>query len=277
MTLFTPLPKLSDAGFRTALYGGAVFMAPAGSAAHAVATHVRAEVERQMPGADLRTAHLTLEDATLRAHLAAARTACAQERSLRIALRALVEALGLDAGTYLFDTPRLRANLPHAHRKPEARAAYVAHRDTWYANPQSQVNLWLAPHACTEDVTFMFYPERFTVPVANDSAAFDYAVWRSTVGWQSGRAGAYPAALPGADLGAAVGFACGAADTLMFSAAQLHQSRGHDGPLLRLSLELRLVHVGDHARGLGAPNADNAARGDATTDYLPLSRWLAVP
>ena len=36
----------------------------------------------------------------------------------------------------------------------------------------------------------------------------------------------------------------------------------------RFSLDARLVHLGDHARGLGAPNVDGRSRGSALPDYV---------
>jgi hypothetical protein len=83
------------------------------------------------------------------------------------------------------DSARLRAVTDHGHENPLAAAAYTAHRDTWYANPQAQINWWIPLFDVSEGETFAFFPLYFDKPVANDSAAFDYDKWSEQVGFQS--------------------------------------------------------------------------------------------
>jgi hypothetical protein len=178
---------------------------------------------------------------------------------------------GVDPAEHAIDRLRVRANAPGAYRDPAAAAAYVAHRDTWYANPRAQINWWIPLHDVAPDETFVIYPDRFDRPIANSSAALDYDAWIRRVGWQSARRdpdAAYPAAL--ADLASEPRrpVSCGEGEIVLFSAAHLHQSLGMDGALARFSVDFRTVHLGDHARGLGAPNVDDASTGSALADYV---------
>ena len=95
--------------------------------------------------------------------------------------------------------------------------------------------------------------------------------WELKIGWQKLAAGAearYPRAAPGADGGRAVGFACRTADNLVFSGAQFHATLPQSTGRTRFSLDFRIVDLGDHSAGLGAPDVDNRSRGSSLGDYI---------
>ena len=95
--------------------------------------------------------------------------------------------------------------------------------------------------------------------------------WELKIGWQKLAAGIearYPRAAPGADGGPAVGFACSAAENLVFSGAHLHATLPQATGRARFSLDVRIVDLDDHARGLGAPNVDKRSRGSSLRDYV---------
>jgi len=171
---------------------------------------------------------------------------------------------------------RLRVIQHRGHHNPLAAPVYHPHRDTWYAHPPALIAWWvplddLAPHE-----TFEFYPDRFRAPVDNDSEIFDYGDWvrdgwELKIGWQKLSAGIdakYPHARAGIDRGRAVGFACHAADNLVFSGAQFHATLPQATGRTRFSLDFRIVDLDDHRAGLGAPNTDNRSRGSALVDYV---------
>ena len=156
---------------------------------------------------------------------------------------------------------------------------YYGHRDTWYSNPQTMITWWIPLHDVTPDETFEFFPEEFSRPVANDSEVFDFDAWvregqEKRIGWQNrdtGRTAAYPQ-LREPPRGRRIPVACRAGDVLLFSAQQLHQTRGNQTGLSRLSLDFRTVHLGDHAGGIGPVNVDNRSTGSALAQFVAPGR-----
>lgn len=215
------------------------------------------------------------------AHQQHARKLAAQDPALHEAQRQVIEALGLwDQDALAWDVLRLRA-IPHlGHLEPAAKLAYGAHRDTWYANPQCQLNLWLSLFDVSAQQCFMTYPEVFYQGVENTSAGFDYDVFMSQAGWQTSAEGGAPAQTlyPSAPQAQASSWGQGAREALgrgqlmVFSASHLHQSMPNESGQTRFSLDFRLVWRPDQRKGLGAPNVDNASAGDASKDYIGASR-----
>ena len=168
---------------------------------------------------------------------------------------------------------------PGGHRVEAAAPVYYAHRDTWYAEPPGVINLWVALHDTPATETFELFPAWWVRPVPNDSSAFSYDAWQQAhggtpVGWQhrSTRAlASYPRLAPGFDLGSGLGFTARRGEVLLFCGTHLHRTRGHDGARIRYSLDARLVHLGDHAAGRGAPQVDNASQGSSLAQYARLA------
>lgn len=184
--------------------------------------------------------------------------------------RALLCEQGLDVDQMSVDQPRLRGVAPGSQHLEAARPAFYAHRDTWYANPQAQINLWLPLHEVDELNSFTFFPQAFERAVDNDSEQFDYDEFRQT-GFQNpgGSARAhYPRCLEELDE-APVPVVLERAQVLWFSAAHLHQTLPNQTDQVRFSLDLRIVHRHHHQSGVGAPNVDNRSRGCTLEDY----RW----
>jgi hypothetical protein len=192
--------------------------------------------------------------------LAPARAAMFQESGL---VFKLLEELGEDPAHYAIDPPRLRGVLPNGHLNPPALPAYTAHRDTWYANPCTQLNFWLALHPITDQDGVCFYPDYFGNPITNSSCEFDYAAWK---GFQNTANTSFPAPLMALPLPKAIPLEAGA--FLIFSAAQLHQTRPFTSGMIRFSLDFRAICLEDQE---GAPDPDNASKGSALVDYLRFS------
>lgn len=257
---YTPRQVLTAAQRLRLLRGGQRLLSPACTQSRVLASYARDWLERQLPATG-----------ATHARLQSLGQALAADPGLQSRYRALLETLGCDPHTVAVDRPRLRAILPGAEQLAAAQPAFYAHRDTWYANPAAQINLWLplGDYAATQ--TFWFWPEAFGCFVANDSARFDYADWQRQTGFQNPNPSpesVYPRAqdCPGQ----AEGFACQSGDLLLFAAAQLHQTRPNPGPQIRLSLDLRLVWPEDLGPERQAPDPDNQSRGSTLTDY----RWL---
>jgi hypothetical protein len=264
-----------DADLRRALYGGHVFLLPPTDASRALVDLARARLHAEL-GDDPRGAHARFDEVELFERIGRVRRAIYTEPAAHTLLRATAASVGFDACETAFDPARLRAILHGAGDNPRAAPVYYPHRDTWYGHPQSVVTLWTALDELTEDETFVFYPDRFASPVANDSEVFDYDAWVARgwslkIGWQDRDASLrarYPSVVGVEEYGLPAGFDCQAGEVLLFSGAHFHrtlpQSRGRS----RFSLDARLVHLADHALGLGAPNADARSRGSALRDYV---------
>jgi Phytanoyl-CoA dioxygenase (PhyH) len=181
---------------------------------------------------------------------------------LRAQAARVVAELGWPARETRIDAPRLRVITAGAEREPKAAPVYVLHRDTWYACSQAQINWWTPLFDCPAEQAFAFYPQRFTTPVENSSADFDYARWAGDVGWHGAAPlTTYPAPSQGDDVdpGEEVRFPLAAGDLLLFSAAQLHRTTPNPvAGTSRLSLDFRTLTEGP---GSGAPNVDNQSSG----------------
>lgn len=179
-----------------------------------------------------------------------------------------LENLGLPSSEYCIDYLRLRGVAPGAEKIPAAAPAFYAHRDTWYANPDCQINLWMPLHDVTPENSFAFYPDYFSKPVVNDSERFEYENFAREIGFQgtrSSKEAVYPRLTE--ELSCPAGFSLGAGEVLAFAAAHLHQTLPNRTSLTRFSVDLRIVHRADLAAGLGAPNVDNRSVGNAMLDY----------
>lgn len=274
MTLPTRTRPDSDADLRRALYSGTVFLLPATESSLRLVDYARASLESEL-GPDPRTAHERYDDAELFDRIGRVRKHVYTEPAAQCLLRDTAAAVGFAPDQTAFDPARLRAILHDAQHNPRAAPVYYPHRDTWYGHPGSVVTIWTALDDLTPAETFVFYPDRFTEPVPNDSEIFDYDDWVSRgwslkIGWQDRDASLtarYPQVTGATEFGPESGFACRAGEVLLFSGSHFHRTLPQHG-LSRFSLDARLVHLGDHAAGLTAPDVDNRSRGSAVPDYI---------
>ncbi|MBI4820816.1 MAG: hypothetical protein HY791_31415 [Deltaproteobacteria bacterium] len=271
------IPERAEEQLRRA-FAGDVFLAEASHAAKQVTEEV-AHLLRQTYGENLQDpATANMPDfwgrmVALRRYI---------KLSPRFAAHAvnLARSLGLDPNRTVFAPFRLRAILHRGHELPINASGYVVHRDTWYAHPASAVVAWVPLFDVTEEETFFFYPDFFTKPVfPNDSEGFEYASEASIaldrkVAAEAARANELaksPEEATGLDLGQRLSFDAKAAETLVFSCAQLHATQRSASGRTRFSIDCRFVNLDQYERGLGAPNVDNRSVGTALVDYLPCS------
>lgn len=182
--------------------------------------------------------------------------------------RQFLQAQGIPLEQFTLDRFRLRGVAPGAETIPAAAAAFYAHRDCWYANPQSQINLWLPLHDVDATNSFGFYPELFERPVENDSELFDYGQFKDEGGFQSPVATlVHPRWLAPQQPEPPYAVELKYGQFILFAASHLHRSLPNHSSGVRFSLDMRLVHREDEAAGIGAPNCDNRSRGNAARDY----------
>jgi hypothetical protein len=256
----------SPEDFRKAVYAGNIFRLPATEATKALVAALT--VALQWDFGPQATAHTRFDFHSMRDGLAALRGRLTTETTYLDALATIATVAG-PAAEFAFDPMRLRCVLPGNHLNKGSEIAYAAHRDTWYGNPQCQVNFWIPLQDVTEEQSFMFYPGLFNKAVPNTSRDFRYGEWSEKHGWQGSKdhvVASFPTVITPSEGGRA--FSARAGEIIVFSAAQLHQTVKNVSSLTRFSIDFRAVHLGDHAKGRGAPNADNASTSEALRDYL---------
>ncbi len=274
MNMASVRPETGTA-LREALYTGSIFkLAPNNASLELL--EVVSELVRAELGSEPRGAAARLGEAAHFACVGRIRKALYLEPVYQQAALRLLESIGQAADQVAFDGLRLRCILDAGHQNPRAKAVYYAHRDTWYAHPQTLITVWVPLDDLAPEETFVFYPECFARAVPNDSQIFDYDEWVEQglglkIGWQSRNAGIearYPGVVGEVDGGEALGFGCVRGEILLFSGAHFHRTLPQNLGRTRFSLDFRFVYLCDHEKGMGAPNVDNRSRGSALRDYV---------
>lgn len=262
-----------------AFYRGEIALLSATSATVVLVHELHRRIQQAcFPAPRFATAHHMLAADLLRQRLHRLRGQLYADQAVLKLLAAVVSELALELGWSelpAVDLPRLRAIVPQMHLLPAAADAFSAHRDTWYANPAAQINLWIPLGNYPASQTFVFYPDCFSSPVKNNSEVFDYEKWRTTVGWQSLKkpeSAIYPQALEVPEA-KPMGFACEAGQRLLFSGSHLHQPLPNHSDNIRFSLDLRLVCPCDLNQQRGAPQTDNLSRGSTWPEFVSLDAW----
>lgn len=199
-------------------------------------------------GPDPELVHHRFEPADLRAAIAALNRAARSDPGVARAFAAAIAATGADLERLCWDRLMLRV-------QPPAGAATVGtlgfHRDTWASNVYAQTNWWAPVYPVTEERTVAFYPDYWTRPLANTSAAWDVTRIREMP--------RVPAPTQPVDRASELRAVIEPGDLLCFSGAHLHASVPNTTGRTRFSLEVRTVHLDDLEAGRGAPNVDGAA------------------
>jgi hypothetical protein len=266
------LKAANNAALREAIYAGKVIRTPSTSRSRRLVLEVWGALEAEFGAlTPRRELQFKLPADEMYSRIGKVRQCLATEALYQKRLYELLSAQGFVQGEHAVDPVRLRAVTHLGHENPKAAPAYTAHRDSWYGNPQAQINWWIPLHDVTEADSFAFFYNQFDKPVENNSGDFDYDEWMKTVGWQStsGKAAVYPAVAEGIlDAEDGVAFSAKAGDIILFSCAHLHQTVKNASGLTRFSIDFRTVHLGDHEAGKGAVNVDNQSAGCSLKDYL---------
>ncbi len=262
----------ANLALRQGIYAGKIYRITSSVAAKQLVAAVVALLAEEFGPAPLeafRRLQFTLPGQELFERMGKVRKTLFARPELQALVFAVLAEQGFTAEANAVDPARMRAVTSGGHLNPLAAPAYTAHRDTWYSNPQAQINWWIPMHDVGVGETFSFFPALFDVRVANDSADFDYDRWAAEVGFQntSGLKAVYPSA-SGFDEDSALPFACQAGDIMLFAASHLHQTAKNASGATRFSTDFRTVNLDDHNKGLGAPNVDNLCTGSCLADYL---------
>ena len=257
---------------REALYRGVCFLLPLSEASQTFVSYIRGLVEEAFQTRDLLSLHRMKNEIVLK-KLSDVRKVL-QENPLVLEYQyALIRELLWDPSDFFIDIPRLRMVTPHMHSIPAAAPAFYAHRDTWYANPEEQINVWIPLDDYQAEETFSFYRSYFARAIKNDSDSFEYQQWKKETGFQNldPQRSIYPKALSELPL---IGetFSCERGQRLIFSAQHLHRTRENRGDRTRISVDFRIVHRGDFEQKRGPLNQDNASKGSVLTDYLDVGK-----
>jgi hypothetical protein len=95
----------------------------------------------------------------------------------KVLVKNLLTAFGCDTGKTHFDVPRLRVVTDGGYLSAGVGYACQAHRDTWYAEPNGQLNWWMPVYDLQPERAMALYPGYFRKPVQNSSNTFDYDEW----------------------------------------------------------------------------------------------------
>lgn len=267
---FSTLIDSDNQSLRERLYAGEIFQLPATSLSLEVSEYIKDILIKHL-GDPIETAHERMFEKEFLERMRQARLTIIQDSTCQSHIRRLMEGFNFSAGENAFDFLRARSVMPNGHLNPDLERSYSIHRDTWYSNPQCQVNWWIGLQDIPESRSFSFYPNFFDEKVENTSGNFSYNQWINKVGWQSTKsqqAFDYPRLKATPPEKERKTFSCWKGDILLFSAAHLHQTNKNTTDLTRFSMDFRTVHLGDHKNAIGAPNADNRSNPDALQDYI---------
>ena len=188
------------------------------------------------------------------------------------ALRTFFENIGADPEETYFDVPKLRIVSTDGYLTAGMGYAYKAHRDIWYACPESQINWWTPIRPITARRGLAFYPDRFAQAVPNNSNDFDAYQWNA-----DGRknAGKYITSDPrphprfqGETLEDPQIILGAPASVIGFSAQHLHATVPNDSGETRFSIDFRTVHRQDIVDHKGAVLTDNSSTGTTLRDFM---------
>lgn len=255
---------------REAVYNGDVFKLPVSKTSQEIVSYV-SQLLRKEVGETIERVHSRLNEEKISDTLRNLRLFIAEDTNCRKYVLSMMSEVGFLPSENAFDALRLRCVIPGQYKNAIFSRTYSVHRDTWYANPQSQINWWIALHDIPKERSFSFFSSYFAKKVENTSFSFKYDDWINQVGWQNTRGQVnfdYPHILKDLDPQDRKSFSCKAGEIILFSSAHLHQTNRNDTEITRFSLDFRTVHLGDHHAGKGALNVDNESSPDALRDYI---------
>jgi hypothetical protein len=271
--LFSDLFPADNESLRHAIYAGHIFKLAPCPASLSMITSIKQRLEDKLK-LPLEKIHMHMDTKEFSAPYRELKKSILGDPFCRTLITDLISHFGFRPQDNAFDHMRLRAIFHQGHANPHIERAYAVHRDTWFGNPQCQINWWLPLFDTAENQAFSFYPSCFDQPIENGSSAFDYDTWMATL---SINLFDYPKAFTMPPDHERQSFSCRAGEIILFSAAHAHQTNRNETGLTRFSIDFRTAHLDDHAAHRGAPNADNGSRPDALKDYIfPAERRAAT-
>lgn len=192
---------------------------------------------------------------------------------VRESCSAVLESVGIDLGHAGWDWLYLRV-MPHGESHASRRTQTLGfHRDTWSSNVYAQLNWWTPIYALTPQRALAFYPQYWSQPLANTSAAWDLEAIRA----KRGNVPLVPEPSEAVDTASEVVIVPQPGDLLCFSGAHLHASVHNTSGAARFSIEVRTVDIADAAQRLGAPNIDGEAPHIALDWFHRIADGMPLP
>ncbi len=270
--MLTTLPK---EGLRAAIYSGDIYRFGATKWSTRLQNFVKNATKEHL-GKNYRRTHETLSAQAFFERIGGLRSLIYEAQYSKTCIEHIITSLGEEAIQFAYEPPKLRAVSHEGHRNPKAAPVYYGHRDTWYATPQSTINIWIPLDDLCEEETFAFYPSFFDQALLNNSNLFNFDNNALGAGWSSSSEGIenlFPtcSTLPNAHHEKT--FSISENEILVFSGSHFHRTKKQSLGTTRFSLDFRIVHLQDHAQNRGAPNVDNASQGCCLSSYRqPVSR-----
>jgi hypothetical protein len=194
--------------------------------------------------------------------------------------RAITVAAGFDPLDTYYDVPKPRTSFPHHHLTTGIAFAFPWHRDTWYAAPAQQINLWFPVFDIRADNAMRFDPHAFARYVENDSGGFDsYQANRDRL-TAAKQVGKDSRSRPGATNHTAADelvLLPAPGQVIVFSGAQLHGSIMNTSGISRYSVDFRILSRQDLEAGIGAPNVDVHCSGTMLREYASVATEQRLP
>lgn len=172
---------------------------------------------------------------------------------------AALQEAGVNPDSVYWDTLGLRIAPPRAAYRGGFRSQVAAHRDTWGAGIEQQINWWSTLWPLSRRRTLGFFPAYWTRPLPNDTAKWSFADYLASRRQAAkGDAAAYPSAPRALDSPQQPPQAVvvAPAELLCFSSAHLHASIDNHTAHTRFSWEIRTVDWQDIRARRAPPNVD---------------------
>jgi hypothetical protein len=275
----------SDEERRRALYDGEIFLYDRLPSVERFVSFTRDLLQNAFAPHDPERIHEVLSPAELASVLGTLKPAFTHHPESWKLMTGILAELGCDLADVHCDVPKLRTAYPVGHLTKGIAYAFPAHRDTWYAGPQAQINWWLPIFPLEADNAMAFYPRYFAKAIDNDSDRFNY--YRRNL--ERSNAQQFVKEDPRAQP-AATGLAADEAEIrvlpntggiLIFSGSQLHGTVPNTSGRSRYSIDFRTVCKSDVEADRGAPALDVHCTGTALRDFrrasdrAPLGEELA--
>jgi hypothetical protein len=270
-----------DAQRREAIFGGEFALFSATAELRALGAFARTLIAERFGPRDPRHAQHEMTVEEFVAIVGPLKSTFTNHPRTKELVRDFLKASGHDLDRTYFDVPRLRVVSAREYLTAGVGYTYKAHRDTWYAGPQSQVNWWAPLYDLEPSQSLVFYPGYFDRAIENSSEAFDYEDWK-----QNGRKAAatqiaadtrkHPLPLSTLDERDELRIVMRADQAIAFSAAQLHATAPNTSEATRFSIDFRTVNLDDVQSGRQAKNIDSRSTGTTLGDFLRAADFAPI-
>lgn len=160
-------------------------------------------------------------------------------------------AAGCDPQTTYSDRFALRNAPPFDTPYAPGFGTLPAHRDSWGAGLDCQINWWFPFYELTAERTMALFPRYWSEPVANDSEGWQWQRALKEPGYPT-----LPTAKQAVDWSGAVYLTVPPGSLVAFSGSHLHASVPNSSDEARISSDTRTVDLLHLRDGRGAPNLD---------------------